>query len=51
MIYRIEIRFDVEADNAEDAQERALTVAGKVEAEIGGSAEITAIFDEDFEEI
>lgn len=50
-IFRIEIRFDVEADNAEDAQRQAMTVAGKVETEVGGNAEVTAIFNENFEEI
>ena len=44
MIYRIEIRFDAEADTQDEVERIAQDAANKV----GG--EVTAIFDEDFEE-
>jgi hypothetical protein len=45
MNYRIEVRCDVRADDAEQAQRIAQGLAD----EIGG--EVTAIFDEDWEEL
>ncbi len=44
MIYRAEIRFDVEADSPEQAAEIALS---KVTAD---DAEVTAVFDENWNE-
>lgn len=45
MIYRIEIRFDADCESDEEAK----TVAQEKANTLGG--EVTAIFDEDFEEL
>jgi hypothetical protein len=45
MIYRVEIRVDVEADNPEEAEKLAYEAIGK------GDGEITAVFDEEWNEV